>query len=460
MSAESEGASISDGRHASQDALTSEDLDRARDRSRILAARRDGRGGVLVWLLLGPGVLVMLAENDGPSMLSYAASGATYGLGFFLPFIAVTFAAAYVIQEMTMRLGAVTHRGYGELIFQRFGRIWGWLSIGDLVVVNLVTLITEIIAIRVGMGFFGISTPVAVGCAVATVALSACGSRYSRWERVGMSLALFNLVFLVVAFIARPAPGAVAAALLTWTPLPQGTAEEFLLVLASNVGAAVTPWMLFFQQSASVDKGLTRRDIAHGRVDTLIGTILAAVAGCAALVATTPLFTHHIDTSNLQGGAGYAEALRPLIGAPGAALFALGLIEAGAIAMLTVSASTAYAVGEMVGGVGHSFNRSLSEAPLFHAVNIGMAAVAGLIVLIPGAPLLAISLNANLLAAVLMPPALVFLLVLLNDREIMGAQANSWYSNLIGSLITVFVTVAGTTYAIVAFLGTFTGTAG
>ena len=128
--------------------------------------------------------------------------------------------------------------------------------------------------------------------------------------------------------------------------------------------------------------------------------------------------------------------------------------------MLTVSASTAYAVGEMVWGVGHSFNRSLSEAPLFHAVNIGMAAIAGLIVLIPGAPLLAISLNANLLAAVLMPPALVFLLILLNDREIMGAQANSWYSNLIGSLITVFVTVAGTTYAIVAFLGTFTGTAG
>ncbi|HEY6430802.1 MAG TPA: divalent metal cation transporter [Acetobacteraceae bacterium] len=459
MSAESEGASIADGRRASQDALTSEDLDRARDRSRILAARRDGRRGVLVWLLLGPGVLVMLGENDGPSMLSYAASGATYGLGFFLPFIAVTFAAAFVIQEMTMRLGAVTHRGYGELIFQRFGRIWGWLSTGDLVVVNLVTLITEIIAIRVGMGFFGISTPVAVGCAVATVALSACGSRYSRWERVGMSLALFNLVFLVVAVMAHPAPGAVAAALLTWTPLPQGTAAAFLLVLASNVGAAVTPWMLFFQQSASVDKGLTRRDIAHGRVDTLVGTILAVIAGCAALVATTPLFTHHIDTSNIQGGAGYAEALRPLIGAPGAALFALGLIEAGAIAMLMVSASTAYAVGQVVGGAGHSFNRSLSEAPLFHAVNIGIAAIAGLIVLIPGAPLLAISLHANLLAAVLMPPALVFLLVLVNDREIMGAQANSWYSNLIGSLITVFVTVAGTAYAIVAFLGTFAGTA-
>ncbi len=409
---------------------------------------------------LGPGVLVMLGANDGPSILSYAASGATYGLGFFLPFVAVTFAAAYVIQEMAMRLGAVTHRGYGELIFQRFGPFWGWLSAGDLVVTNLITLITEIIAIRVGMGFFGISTPVAVGCAVAIVALSAGGSRYSRWERVGMSLALFNLVFLAVAWFAHPAPGAVAAALLTWTPLPHGIAEEFLLLLASNVGATVTPWMLFFQQSASVDKGLTARDIPHGRVDTLVGTVLAAAAGCAALVATTPLFTHQIDVSKIQGGAGYAEALRPLIGAPGAALFALGLIEAGAIAMLTVSAGTAYAVGEVVGGAGHSFNRSLSEAPLFHATNIGMAAIAGLIVLIPGTPLLTISLNANLLATVLMPPTLVFLLVLVNDREIMGAQANSWHSNLIGSLITVFVTAAGTAYAIAAFLGTFTGKAG
>jgi Mn2+/Fe2+ NRAMP family transporter len=445
--------------HALVGGLTSEDLDRSRDRVRVLDARRNGRGGMLVWLLLGPGVLAMLGENDGPSMLSYAASGAMYGLGFFLPFIAVTFAAAYVVQEMSMRLGAVTHRGYGELIFQRFGPFWGWLSAGDLVVTNLITLITETIAIRVGMGFFGISAPIAVGCAVALVALSACGSRYSRWERLTMGLALFNLLFLVVALLARPSPGAIAATLLTWTPLPKGTAEEFLLILASNVGATVTPWMLFFQQSASVDKGLTPRDIKYGRLDTLVGTLLAAVAGCAALVATVPLFTHHIDVSNIQGGAGYAEALRPII-VPGAALFAIGLIEAGAVGMLTVSASTAYAVGEVLGGAGHSFNRSLREAPVFHAANIGVAAFAGLIVLIPGTLLLEITLNANLLATVLTPPALVFLLILANDREIMGSRVNSWLANVFGILITVLVTLAGTAYAIVALLGTFASKAG
>jgi Mn2+/Fe2+ NRAMP family transporter len=190
--------------HLFGQSLTAEDLNRSRDRSRVLAARRGGRRGALIWLLLGPGLLAMLGENDRPSMLSYAATGATYGVGFFLPFITATFVAAYVVQEMAMRLGAVTHRGYSKLIIQRFGKFWGWLSAADVVVTNLITLITEVIAIRVGMAFFGISAPIAVVCAVALVVLSACGGRYSRWERLSMGLTLFNLVFVAAAIYARP----------------------------------------------------------------------------------------------------------------------------------------------------------------------------------------------------------------------------------------------------------------
>jgi Mn2+/Fe2+ NRAMP family transporter len=406
--------------------LTAEDLSRSKDRLRVLDARHKGRGPMLLWLLTGPGVLAMLGENDGPSMLSYAATGATYGIGFFLPFIAVTFLAAYVVQEMAMRLGAVTHRGYGELIFQRFGPFWGWLSAGDLVVTNLITLVTEIIAIRVGMAYFGISPVLSVAFSVLLVALSTSGGRYWRWERFTMGLVLFNLLFVVVAVLAHPSPAAIADAMATWTPLPHGTVQALLLIVASNIGATVTPWMLFFQQSASVDKGLTPRDIGQGRLDTLIGTVLAALAGCAAVVAASVLFTHHVDTSALQGGTGYAEALRPLIGAPGAALFALGLIEAGAVAMLTISASTAYAVGEVIGGAGHSFNRSIRAAPAFYAANLGMALAAGAIVLIPGVPLLAI-----------------------------GTRANSWTTNTLGILITALVTLAGAGYAVVAFFNSF-----
>ena len=435
--------------------LSPEDLVRSHDRQRVVAARRGGRGVALVWLLAGPGVLAMLGENDGPSMLSYAASGAQYGIGFFLPFIAVTFLAAYVVQEMAMRLGAVTHRGYGELVFQRFGPFWGWLTAGDLVVTNLITLITEVIAIRAGMAFFGLPAWVAALAAVLLVTVSSSGGRYWRWERAVMALALFNLLFVAAAWLTHPSGGSIAHAMASWTPLPAGKPADILLLLASNIGATVTPWMLFFQQSASADKGMTPRDIRQGRIDTGIGTVLAALAGCATVVAAAPLFTAGIDTGALQAGTGFAEAMLPVVGRPAATLFALGLIEAGAVAMLTISASTAYAVGEVIGGEGHSFNRSLRDAPAFHAANIGLAAVAAAIVLIPGIPLLSIALNANLLATVLMPPALLFLLIMANDRELMGARVNRRSTNVVAITIAVLVTLAGSAAAVVAFVGTF-----
>jgi len=150
--------------------ITHEDVDRAHDRVRVSAARAQ-RGFLsrarLLWLLVGPGVLVMLGENDGPSMLSYAATGAKFGVGFFLPFVALTFCMAIVVQEMTVRLGAATHRGHAELIFDRFGPFWGWFSMIDLAIGNFLTLITEFIAIRAGLGFFGVRPWVAILIALA-----------------------------------------------------------------------------------------------------------------------------------------------------------------------------------------------------------------------------------------------------------------------------------------------------
>ncbi|MDQ6691486.1 MAG: divalent metal cation transporter [Candidatus Dormibacteraeota bacterium] len=433
------------------DLLTPEDIRRSGDRRRVVEARRGGKRFGLLWLLVGPGVLAMLGENDGPSMLSYAASGATYGIGFFLPFIAVSFMAAIVVQEMTMRVGAVTHRGYGELIFQRFGKFWGWVSTIDLVATNLVTLITELIAVRVGMSFFGIPAWLAVAFGLGLVIFSISGGRYWRWERVALAIAGFNLLFVLAALLSRPDPGAVGRAFATWTPLPSGSLQLFLLLVASNIGATVTPWMLFFQQSAVVDKGMTPKDIPQGRIDTVLGAALAAAAGCAALIVASVLYLHHVDSSQLQGGAGFAQALLPLTGYPVAAIFALGLIEAGALATMTISASTAYALGEARSGP-HSFNRKLTDAPSFYAFNVGISLVAAAVVLIPGAPLLAITLNANLLATILMPAALVFLLMLANDRDLMGPRKNPRWLNFTGALVCVLVALAGTAYAVVAFI--------
>ena len=158
--------------------LTSEDVARSLDRSRVQQARGRSSRWYLLWLLVGPGILAMLGENDGPSMISYTATGAVYGIGFFLPFIVLTFVMAIVCQEMCMRVGAVTHRGYGQLVLERYGRSWAWLAAGDLLFTNLVTLIGEFVAIRVGLAYFHIGAGVAAMLGVALVLFTLSGGRY------------------------------------------------------------------------------------------------------------------------------------------------------------------------------------------------------------------------------------------------------------------------------------------
>ncbi len=433
--------------------LTPEDTARSRDRSRVDSARRRGRSWHLLWLLVGPGILAMLGENDGPSMISYATTGATYGLGFFLPFILVTFAMAVVIQEMSMRVGAVTHRGFGQLVLQRFGALWGWFAAGDLLFTNLVTLIAEFVAIRIGLAYFHMGAGVAAGLGIVLVAFTLSGGRYWRWERIALGLAIFNGLFLVAAILVGPDWGSVGRAIGTFSPLPGGSVNTLLLLLASTIGATITPWMVFFQQSASADKGLTPRDLRHGRIDTIAGGALAAVFGCGALIAGAALATH--GGANIHGlaGAGFPAALRAISGNPVGTIFALGLIEAGAVAILTISASTGYAAGECIGKAS-SFNNSPRKAALFYGANIGVALIAAVVILIPGAPLLSIALNANVLATVLLPVTLVFVIMLANDRQLMGRWVNKASTNRLAIAIVAFISVCGAAYAIDSFLQT------
>ena len=392
----------------------------------------------------------MLGENDGPSMIAYASDGAQYGLGFFVPLIPVLFAMAFICQEMCMRVGAVTHRGFGELVLQRYGRVWGWFGAGDLTLTNLVTLVAEFVSIRVGLAYFHLGSTVAVARGLALVVFTLSGGRYWRWERIVLGLALFNGLFLLAAILVKPHLGAVAGSL-DFTPFPGGSFNTLLLLLASTVGATVTPWMIFFQQSASADKGMTHRDIKHGRYDTAAGAVLAAVFGVGALVAGAALLTHH--GAGIQGftSAGFPEALKHVAGSGAGSVFALGLIEAGAVAILTISASTAYAAGECA-GVSHSFNNSPRSAIVFYAVNIAIALLAAVVILIPGAPLLSIALNANVLATVLLPVSLVFMVLLANDSALMGPWANKRSTNAAGITVITFVGLCGAAYGIDSFL--------
>jgi Mn2+/Fe2+ NRAMP family transporter len=430
--------------------LTEEDTARSLDRSRVHRARQEGKRWPLLWLLVGPGILAMLGENDGPSMIAYASDGAQYGLGFFVPFIPVLFAMAYVCQEMCMRIGAVTHRGYGELVLQRFGSVWGWFAAADLTLTNLITLVAEFVSIRVGLAYFHIGSVVAVALGLVLVVFTFSGGRYWRWERIVLGLALFNGLFLLAAILVKPHVGAIVSSL-DFGPFPGGSFNTLLLLLASTIGATVTPWMIFFQQGASADKGMTPRDITHGRYDTAAGAVLAAIFGVGALVAGAALLTHNGSGIHGFAGAGFPEALKRVAGGAAGTVFALGLIEAGAVAILTISASTAYAAAECVGAA-HSFNTSPREAALFYAANFGVAMIAAVVILIPGAPLLSIALNANVLATVLLPVSLVFMVMLANDKGLMGGWANKRSTNVIGISVIAFVGLCGSAYGIDSFL--------
>jgi len=433
--------------------LTHEDLDRARDRWRVTRARWKGRGAKrfgglrVLWLLVGPGVLVFLGENDAPSMLSYSATGARFGIGFFIPFVALTFLMGLVVQEMTVRLGAVTHRGHAELIFDRFGKFWGFFSMGDLVLGNFLTLITEFIGIRAGLGFFGIRPVIAVGIGLLVVVAAMTTGRYWTWERITLGLAIFNGLFIPAAILAHPDWSAVGHAMLTWTPLPTGHASEILLLILADIGATVTPWMIFFQQSALVDKGMQPRDIRAGRFDTLLGALLATVFAIAALLATVPLFHHGIDASQFEG-AQFAEALEPWIGHVGAALFALGIFEAGIVAAIAISPSSAYAFGEVL-QTGHSLNRPVRDAWPFYSTLLGSACAAAGLVLIPHAPLEFVVLTVNVIAVLAMPPALAFLILLVNDRDVMGEHVNGFWENAAGIAVTVLLVCVGIGFGLV-----------
>lgn len=428
--------------------ITHEDVDRAHDRVRVSDARA-GRGFAshlrLLWLLVGPGVLVMLGENDGPSMLSYAATGAKFGVGFFLPFVALTFIMAIVVQEMTVRLGAATHRGHAELIFERFGPFWGWFSMIDLGIGNFLTLITEFIAIRAGLGYFGVPPWLAVLIALVLLYAALMSHRYWTWERITLAAALLNLIFVPVALMTHPHWRSVGHAFLTWQPRP-GFNKDTLLIVLADIGATVTPWMLFFQQSATVDKGMTTKDIRFGRIDTALGAALAAAAAIATILCTAPLFAHQMAADNFQAGE-FAQALQPIIGRVGASLFALGMVEAGIVAAITISTSSAYAFGE-VAHKPHSLNLPMGEGKSFYAVLSLCAIAAAAIVLIPSLPLVYVVLVVNVVAVLAMPPALVFLYMLVNDKEIMGDLVSPLWANILSGGVVLLLTAAGILFGI------------
>jgi Mn2+/Fe2+ NRAMP family transporter len=382
--------------------------------------------------IIGPGLIVMVGDNDAGGVATYSQAGQNYGTSL-LWVLLLLIPVLIVNQEMVVRLGAVTGVGHARLINERFGRFWGFFSVGDLFVLNFLTIVTEFIGVSFALGYFGVSKYIAVPLAAAgLIAISASGS-FRVWERSMFIFVFANLLVVPLFFFAHPGIGNVAEHFVL-PGIHGGANSTAILLIIGMVGTTVAPWQLFFQQSNIIDKRITPRWINYERIDTWIGAIVV-VLGAAALIsvsafafAGTPYFGHFVNAG------GTAAGLDQTLGGAAGAFFALVLLNASLIGAGALTLATSYAFGDVF-GTKSSLHRSFSDAKTFYGIFTLIVIGAAAIVLIPGAPLGVITLAVQALAGVLLPSASVFLLLLCNDRDVLGPWCNSVWLNALASVI-------------------------
>jgi len=343
-----------------------------------------------------------------------------------------------VNQEMVARLGAVTGVGHARLIQERFGRSWAVFSVGNLMLINGLTIITEFIGVALAGSYFGLPRWLSVIAAAALLVGFTISGSYRRWERWMYALIAVNVVMIPLVLTAHVQAGPVARGLLV-PGLPGGLNAGVLLLVIAMVGTTVAPWQLYFQQSIVVDKRITPRWISYERADTAIGSF-AVVIGAAALIAVTAFgFAGTGLHGHFTDAGGVAVGLTHSVGQHAGALFAVLLLDASLIGAAAVTLATSYALGDIV-GARHSLHRSVTEAPLFYSFYAFFLAAAGAVVLIPGAPLGLITEGVQALAGVLLPVTTVILVLLCNDKEILGPWVNKpWLNGVAGVIVAVLV---------------------
>ncbi|POB10270.1 NRAMP family metal ion transporter [Sulfobacillus sp. hq2] len=355
--------------------------------------------------LFGPGIMVMLADTDVGSVVTAAQSGVEWRYQMILPQL-ILIPMLFVIQEMTVRLGIFTGKGHGELIRERFGRGWAWLSVSTLFLSVVGALITEFAGIA-GVGSL-IGLPPWISVSIATLALIAIGvsGRYQRVEWIGIALGSLELAFFVTAIMAHPALPQVARGLVT---MPVSN-PRYVFLLAANVGAVIMPWMIFYQQGAIIDKRWDQSHVKAARWDTGIGSIITQLL-MIAVVLTTAATLGHENLGSLQSIVQIANALTSVMGTTaGRLIFGAGILGAGFVAALVASIAGSWGIGEAF-GIKHSLNHKFREAPAFYLIYT-LAHVLGAIMVIASIDLVQLTIDVEVMNAMLLPVVLGFLLLL------------------------------------------------
>ena len=420
---------------------------------------RHGRSAQLKTLLaiIGPGLIVMVGDNDAGAFATYGQAGQNYGTRLLWTLLLLV-PVLYVNQEMVLRLGAVTGVGHARLILERFGKFWGAFSVIDLFLLNALTLITEFIGITLAAGYLGLPRLAAVPLAAVVIIGAAFTGSFRRFERMAVALCGGTLLLIPIYFLAHPAAAQMAHGFAV-PDIPGGSGQmaTVMLLVIGIVGTTVAPWQLFFQQSYVIDKRITPRFIRYEKVDLWIGIVIVVLGAGAIMGFTAAAFAGHAGAGHFTDAAGIAQGLQAHAGRVAGVLFAIALLDASIIGAFAVSLSTAYAIGDVF-GIKHSLHRGVKGAKGFYAIYGGLVLLAAAVVLIPGSPLGLLTEGVQALAGVLLPSAAIYLLLLCNDREVLGPWVNGRKTNLFtGAVVALLVALSVILTASVLFPGITAG---
>jgi NRAMP (natural resistance-associated macrophage protein)-like metal ion transporter len=395
--------------------------------------RRTWRRRMLTLLaIVGPGLIVMVGDNDAGGVSTYAQAGQDFGYSLLWTLL-LLIPVLIVNQEMVVRLGAVTGVGYARLIRERFGRSWGWFSAGGIFLLNFLTISTEFMGVSLAGEYFGLRPAIVVPVAAVLLVGITVSGNFRRWERAMFVFLFASLLVLPLAVLSHPEGGAALRGFVI-PGVEGGLTSNSALLIVAIVGTTVAPWQMFFQQSNVIDKRITPRWLDYEKADTVLGAFVVVIGAAAIMMATASAFSGTADFGRYRDALHIARGLHANISPAAGAIFALLLFDASIVGASAVTLATSYAFGDVF-GLRHSLHRGVREAKLFYASYTAMVAVAAAIVLIPYAPLGLITTAVQAMAGIMLPSTTVFAVLLCNDRQVLGPWVNRPWLNAVAAVI-------------------------
>jgi NRAMP (natural resistance-associated macrophage protein)-like metal ion transporter len=393
---------------------------------------------LMFFAVVGPGFITANVDNDAGGILTYSQAGAQFGYTLLWTMIPITI-ALIVVQEMCARMGAVTGKGLSDLIREEFGLRITFLMMIGILITNFGNIITEFVGIAGSMGLFGVPKYISVPICAVIVWLIAVKGQYKSVEKVFLVASFFYITYIFAGVLAKPAWIEAMKATIKPPGMAAFRQSSYLYMVIGVVGTTIAPWMQFYLQASIVEKGVSRRQYKTSKLDVIVGCIFTDVVAWFIIVACAATLYLH-GNRDIRDAADAAQSLRPLAGDWAYILFALGLFNASLFAASILPLSTAYTVCEGL-GLESGVERRFSEAPAFYWLYTALIVAGGAVVLIPGLPLIKIAVFSQVVNGAVLPFVLIFMLLLINKKDLMGEYVNKPSFNIIAWGTTVIMVV-------------------